>query len=582
MTPAIEKVSPRPPWGKFPAALPSLARDLPVIIAGLSLFYGLLSLARYYAGPVSTQPQIQLSPLVLPKYALFSVARIVAAYLISLAVTFVYGYIAAHNAKAERVLIPLLDTLQSIPVLSFLPPVMVAMVALFPSRQLGVELGSILLIFTGQVWNMIFSLYSSIKSIPNELLEAAQVYRLSWWQKFLQLELPYSAIGLVWNSMLSVAAAWFFLIACEMFVLGNRDLRLPGLGSYLQTAANAGDVRAIVWGLIAMIAVIVLMDQLIWRPIIAWSQKFKFEQVESSQGPRSPVLDFLRQSRVLFRVARVSVSPAMEALTLHFARSREQDRKERAASSRRRWAILALAGAALLAVAYGAFKMASLLLALSRPDLVAILQGAGATFLRVEFVLVLAGLWTIPAGVYAGLHPRISAVVQPLAQIAASVPATALFPILLLMLIRSGGGLGIGSIVLLLLGTQWYVLFNVIAGASAIPSDLREVCEVFHLGRVERWRKLILPAIFPYLVTGFVTASGGAWNASIVAEYFKFQGKTMSTTGLGAVISRATDSGDYSMLVGATLVMAIMVVTVNRLLWRRMYTLASTRFKLES
>ena len=243
-----------------------------------------------------------------------------AAYLISLVVTLVYAYVAAHNAKAERILIPLLDTLQSIPVLSFLPPVMVAMVALFPARQLGVELGCILLIFTGQVWNMTFSVYSSIKNVPREMLEAAQVYRLSWWQKFVQLELPYAAIGLVWNSMMSVAGGWFFLMACEMFVLGNRDLRLPGLGSYLQTAANAGDTRAIVWGVFTMIAVIVLMDQAIWRPIIAWSEKFKFEQVEASEIPRSPILHLLRHSQVLSHAGRIAVAPVREALSLHFAR----------------------------------------------------------------------------------------------------------------------------------------------------------------------------------------------------------------------------------------------------------------------
>ena len=270
-----------------------LLRDLPVMLAGLAMFYSLLSLAHYWAGPVSTQNAIDLSPSALPKYALFSVARIAIAYVVSLVITLVYAYVAAHNAKAERVLIPLLDTLQSIPVLSFLPGVMVSMVALFPTRQLGVELGSILLIVTGQVWNMIFSVYSSIKAIPRVLLEASQIYRLSWWQKFLQLELPYSAIGLVWNSMMSVAGAWFFLMACEMFTLGNRDLRLPGLGSYLQTAANAGDTRAIVWGLAVMIVVIVLIDQLVWRPMIAWSEKFKFEQVEAYQTPRSPVPRFL-------------------------------------------------------------------------------------------------------------------------------------------------------------------------------------------------------------------------------------------------------------------------------------------------
>ena len=553
-----------------------------MLLAGLALFYTLLSLAHSWAGPVSAQNAIDLRPSALPKYALFSVGRIAIAYLFSLTITLVYAYVAAHNAKAERFLIPLLDTLQSIPVLSFLPGVMLSMVALFPTRQLGVELGSILLIVTGQVWNMIFSVYSSIKAIPRELLEASQIYRLSWWQKFLQLELPYAAIGLVWNSMMSVAGAWFFLMACEMFTLGNRDLRLPGLGSYLQTAANAGDTAAIGWGLAVMIAVIVLIDQLVWRPIISWSEKFKFEQVEAYQSPRSPVLDFLRRSRILHRAARMFVSPARETLALHFAKTAGVATVDNRKSTGRKWLVRAMVLAGLLALGYAIVRMSMMLGMLSGPDLADIFRGTGATFLRVELTLVLAGLWTIPAGVFIGSRPRLSTIAQPIAQVAASVPATALFPIVMLFLIRIGGGLGIGSIVLLMLGTQWYLLFNVIAGASAIPTDLKEVCNIFHLSKIERWRRLILPAIFPYVLTGFVTASGGAWNASIVAEYFRFQGKTISITGLGALISRATDSGNFPVLLGATVVMASLVVTVNRLLWRRLYLLASTRYKLEN
>jgi NitT/TauT family transport system permease protein len=571
-----------PPWATLPTSAASLLRDLPVMLAGLALFYGLLSLAHYWASPVGPQQAIDLHASALPKYAFYSVARITLAYFVSLIFTLVYAYVAAHNAKAERVMIPLLDTLQSIPVLSFLPTVMIAMVALFPSRQLGVELGSIVLIFTGQVWNMAFSVYSSMKNIPREMLEAAEVYRLSAWQKFVQLELPYSAIGLIWNSMMSVAGAWFFLMACEMFVLGNRDLRLPGLGSYLQSASNAGDMGAILWGLLVMIAVIVLMDQLIWRPVIAWSDKFKFEQVEAAQTSRSPILDLLRRSRLVHRVGRVSVAPAREALALYFARKRAKFQPNQAASTLNKWLTRLLFLAASLAVIFAIVKMGAMLATLSRPDIGAILRGAGATFLRVEVSLVLAGLWTIPVGVYVGLRPRLAAVAQPIAQVAASVPATALFPIVLLFLIRIGGGLGIGSIVLMLLGTQWYILFNVIAGASAIPTDLKEVCSIFHLSQAERWRRLFLPGIFPFLVTGFITASGGAWNASIVAEYVHFQGKTISTTGLGAVISKATDTGNFAVLLGATVVMAAMVVTINRLLWRRLYVLAATRYKLES
>jgi NitT/TauT family transport system permease protein len=275
------------------------------------------------------------------------------------------------------------------------------------------------------------------------------------------------------------------------------------------------------------------------------------------------------------------VDPALEAVDLYFARRQSPSRRP-GSHRARRWLFRMAAAMALAGLLYAVVKMSIMLATLTRPELGQIFLGAGATFLRVEFTLLLAGLWTIPVGVYIGLRPRLAAVAQPIAQIAASVPATALFPIVLLALIRVGGGLGVGSIVLLLLGTQWYILFNVIAGSSAIPTDLKEVCDIYHMSRRERWRKLFLPAIFPYLITGFVTASGGAWNASIVAEYSKIQGKTYSTVGLGAVISRATDAGNFAVLLGATVVMAALVVTVNRLFWRRMYGLASTRYKLET
>ena len=370
------------------------------------------------------------------------------------------------------------------------------------------------------------------------------------------------AIGLIWNSMMSVAGGWFSLMVCEMFVLGTRDLRLPGLGSYLQTASNAGATRSIVWGLIVMIAVIVLIDQIVWRPIIAWSEKFKFEQVEASEVPTSPVLTFLRRSKLLSRAARRSVAPAREALTLHFARTHSNARPVRDNGHFMKWTSRGYVVLARWPASYTrSQRWARCSPHISRSELQDIFWGAGATFLRVELTLVLAALWTIPVGVFIGLKPKLSAIAQPIAQIAASVPAPALFPIVLLLLIRVGGGMGIASIVLLLLGTQWYILFNVIAGASAIPSDLKEVCAVFHLSKMQRWRRLILPAIFPYLVTGFVTASGGAWNASIIAEYFRFRGQTFSITGLGAVISRATDAGNFPVLLGATVVISAMVVT---------------------
>jgi NitT/TauT family transport system permease protein len=569
-------------WGTIPSTVPSLFRDLPILLTALAFFYAVLSMTHYWLSPVGAPMEIHLEPSALPRYAMFSVLRIAAAYVVSLAFTLVYGYIAAYNTRAEKFMVPLLDTLQSIPVLSFLPGVMVAMVALFPTRQLGVELGSILLIFTGQVWNMTFSFYSSLKSIPREMREVAEIYRWSWWQRFTQMELPYSIIGLVWNSMMSVAGGWFFLMACEMFTLGDRDLRLPGLGSYLQTAANAGNTRAIWWGMGVMIGIIVVIDQLVWRPVIAWAEKFKFEQVESTDAPSSAVLDLLRSSRILPFFSRLTVAPAREFLSLHFARSHATEGPRSATRGVFQWLTRLSLAALLVAIVFASVNMVMLLTHLTREELRSIFLGAGATLLRVAFTLFLAALWTIPVGILIGLKPKLSAIAQPIAQVAASVPATALFPIILLVLIRAGGGLGIGSIMLLLLGTQWYILFNVIAGAIAIPTDLKEVCSVFRFGRTERWRELLLPGIFPFLITGFVTASGGAWNASIVAEYFKFRGHTYLTTGLGAVISNATDTGNTRVLLAATILMAAMVVTINRLLWRRLYHLASTRFRLEN
>jgi NitT/TauT family transport system permease protein len=556
--------------------------DLLMFAAGLALFYGVVTVARTWLGPLTPQVEVSRSPWALPVYAGYSLLRIGVAYALSLLFTLVYGYVAAYNTRAERYMIPLLDVLQSIPVLSFLPGVMLAMVALFPTRQLGVELGSILLIFTGQVWNMAFSFYASLKSIPREMREAAKIYGFSWWQRFTEVELPFAAIGLVWNSMMSVAGGWFFLMACEMFVLGKRDFRLPGLGSYLQTAASAGDTQAILWGITAMVAVIVLLDQFVWRPVIAWAEKFKVEQVESTDIPSSWFLYLLRESRAMAQLRKKALRPIRERLLSHFAVLHHVQRGSRPPERWKIWSTRVLSIAALLLVGYGAIRAVATLAGLNHHELRQLVAGTGATFLRVNAALLLGTLWTVPLGVAIGLHPKLARVAQPFVQIAASVPATALFPIALLLLIRIGGGLGLGSIVLLLLGTQWYILFNVIAGAIAIPTDLKEATDVFRIKAWGRWQRLILPGIFPYLVTGLVTASGGAWNASIVAEYFHFGGQTISTVGLGSTISQATDSGNLDLLVAATVAMAATVVTINRLVWRKLYRLAQSRFRLES
>jgi NitT/TauT family transport system permease protein len=529
--------------------------------------------------------EISHSARVLPVYAFYSIVRIFAAYVLSLIFAVGYGYIAAYNPRIEGLMIAALDILQSIPVLSFLPGVMLAMVSLFPTRQLGIELGAILLIFTGQVWNMAFSFYSSLKSMPRELREAARIYRFSAWQRFWQLELPFSAIGLVWNSMVSVAGGWFFLTACEMFVLGDRDFRLAGLGSYVQTAASTGDSRAMIWGVIAVLLIIVMTDQFIWRPVIAWSDKFKIENTESTDRPSSPILYALRHSNLIGLIQQRTLAPLDERIYASLARSRERKlaRSESRTYSKRASTlfVVTIGVLAIAAIGTAALHALALLRLVHQSELVHLLKGAAATFLRVNLALVIAALWTIPVGVAIGFQPRLARIAQPIAQVAASFPATVLFPIIVLGLFRLHIGFGVGSIALMLLGTQWYILFNVIAGAMAIPSDLREVADLFGFTTFQRWRTVILPGIFPYLLTGMVTASGGAWNASIIAEYFHLKDQTLHTLGLGEQISAASDSGNFSILLLATIIMALMVVTINRLLWRRLFHLAESKYRLE-
>jgi NitT/TauT family transport system permease protein len=580
--------TPLPPTVKRPAGSRwswAFLIDIAVFLFVFAGIFGIYAIGRSWLGPVHAQAEISQDPKILPLYALYSLVRIGVAYALSLVFALAYGYIAASSRRAEIVMVPLLDILQSIPVLSFLPGVMLAMVAIFPHSQFGVELGSILLIFTGQVWNIAFSFYSSLKTIPRELNEAAIIYRFSRWQRFAELDLPFSTIGLVWNSMMSVAGGWFFLMACEMFVLGNRDFRLPGLGSFLQTAASHGNTRAILWGLAAMISVIVLLDQVVWRPIIVWADKFKFEQVESSSATQTTLLSLLGRASFVIRLYRLLVRPVINWMTLTFAVGARVAAATFSTPKQvrsRRWIGYVLAAAVLVGLGFTVFHAIRELAALRHADYIDLLRSAVLTFLRVNAALLLGALWTVPVGVAIGFNPRLARIAQPLVQMAASIPATALFPIILLFLIRLPAGLEIAAMLLMLLGTQWYILFNVIAGAMAIPTDLKEVANIFRFSSWHRWRHLILPGIFPYLVTGMVTASGGAWNASIVAEYFHFQGRIVSTEGLGSTISAASDSGRFDVLLAATLIMATIVVLFNRLLWRRLYRLASTRFKLET
>ncbi len=536
-----------------------------------------------FSGTFQSNLTISTDISALPRYTVQTLVRMTLAYFLSLTFTLIYSYTAYRSRVAAIVMIPLLDILQSIPVLSFLPGVVLALIALFPGQRIGVELSSILLIFTGMTWNMTFSFYQSLLSIPKELLEAAQIYRVNAWQRFWTLELPSGVIGLVWNSVMSVAGGWFFLIAIESFTLGDKDFRLPGLGSFLGTAASKGDFKAIFWGLALLIGVIVAIDFFVWRPLIAWAEKFKLEMVESQDAPQSWVLDILRRSPTLQIIGTRFFRPLQAAIDDGFIRAFPVRTVPVNAQGNLHWFKfvnwLFISGVALI-VLWGTWEAALLLTTLSWDNWLQVIKGAIFTALRVATALILSLLWTVPVGVAIGRNRRLAQILQPIVQIAASVPATALFPVLLLGLTRIAGGLQIGAIALMMLGTMWYVLFNVIAGAQSIPSDLMEAAWVYKLSLIERWRTLILPAIFPYLVTGIITAVGGAWNASIVSEYVTFQGRVISTSGLGATISNATATGNFSLLLAATTVMSLLVVMTNRLVWRPLYRLAQEKYQL--
>jgi NitT/TauT family transport system permease protein len=574
---------PLTPANKTIARLNWTWQDGLLILVIIGLVFAIVNTASHFRGSFHGDFNISTDISVLPEYTAQTLIRMGVAYFCSLVFTLIYAYSAYQSQVMALILIPLLDILQSIPVLSFLPGVTLALIAMFPGQRIGVELSSILLIFTGMTWNMTFSFYQSLMGIPHELIEAAQVYRLNIWQRFWTVELPSGVIGLVWNSVMSVAGGWFFLMVIESFTLGKQDFRLPGLGSYLAAAANKGDQRAIWAGLGTLIGVIIIIDYFVWRPLIAWAEKFKVEMVESQDVPQSWLLDMLRRSPTLRVINSRIIRPIK--LAIDNGSTKVFSLKPLPVNGKKdvyfpkliNW--IFVTGFALI-VLWGTWQAALLLRFLNWTDWVTVVQHALITATRVITALFLSLLWTVPVGVAIGRNPKLAQILQPLVQIAASVPATALFPILLLGLTHIAGGLQIGAIILMMLGTMWYILFNVIAGAQSIPSDLMEAAWVYKLSLIQRWRILILPAIFPYLITGIITAVGGAWNASIVSEYVTFQGKVMSTPGLGETISEATAKENFSLLLASTLVMSLLVVTTNRLVWRPLYKLAQDKYRL--
>lgn len=554
--------------------------DVMLVLFVGAIAFGVARAAARWSAPLSPNVRIDTSISLLPLYAGLSTLRMAVAYIVSLVFSLVYARAAAASRTAERIMLPVLDILQSIPILSFMPGVVLALAAAFPGRTVGLELAAIILIFTSQAWNLAFSFHQSLTTIPRELSEAADVYGLGIWRRFTRLELPFGAIALIQNSMMSWAGGWFFLMASEQFVLGANNLRLPGLGSYLAAAAEARDSRAIVWGIVALVTVIVALDQVLWRPLVAWSDKFKFEQ-SGGDASESWMLDLLRNSSVVGWLRDHTVAPIERSLD----RPREPHAKGRQPLTVPHWLRmllgLAMGIAAAALVFWGGFSAFHAVAVLSGHTWWTIFVATLATFGRTLAALMIATAWTVPFGVAVGTSPKWSRRLQPVVQVIASIPATALFSVLLLILLELPGGLNIAAIALMVLGTQWYILFNVIAGAMAIPSDLKEAAGVYGLSGWQRWRLLIIPAIFPYLVTGLITATGGAWNASIVSEYVIFAGHKISTTGLGALIAEAADAQNFSLLLASTLVMAAVVILGNRLVWRKLYRLAESRYRLE-
>lgn len=553
--------------------------DAIVLVAlGVLLYAGVrlaLGSPRVIAGP-----EISLSPAALPWYAFLSMGRMAAAYALSIVFSLTYGYVAARRKGAERILIPLLDILQSIPLLSFLPVVVLSFRAFLPG-SVAAEIASIVLIFTSQAWNLTFAWYQSLLTVPEELREASRVFRMSPWMRFRKLELPFAALSLIWNSVMSWSGGWFFLMAAEIFALGDMDFRLPGLGAYLQEASAQGDLRAIFMGVGTLVAVIVVLDQLVWRPLLAWADKFKLEMVESEEPAKSWFYEALKESRLAKwaaeRIFRPLLGTMDEVLTRWMPFSETESQRERSSSRIFR----SLWGLAIAVILLGAVRAGHMLAGLTISQWVQIGVGLGASLLRVMAATAIALAWTLPVGVAIGTNKRLAGILQPLVQIAASIPATALFPVIVLVLYRLPGGLDMAAILLMLMGTQWYLLFNVIAGATAIPQDLKYTGRLLHLSAVGMWRRVILPALFPYIVTGAMVAGGGAWNATIVAEYVHFGGQTLKTPGIGALIAEATANADYPMLLAGTLSMVGTVVMINRLLWRRLYRKAEEQYRLE-
>lgn len=554
-----------------------------VLIAGV--FAAVAHGARGMVAPAAwlASDPVTLDPANLPDYALRTTLRMFAAIVASLVFTFVVATLAAKSRRAELVILPALDILQSVPVLGFLTFTVVFFIGLFPQSQLGAECAAIFAIFTSQAWNMAFSFYQSLRTVPPDLDEASRHFRLSPWLRFWRLEVPFAAPGLIWNTMMSMSGGWFFVVASEAITVGDTTIKLPGIGSWLALAIAERNVSAVLMAVATMGAVILAYDQLLFRPIVAWADKFRFEQTAAQQRPRSWVYNLWRRGRLIRHLTSLasSVYARLYAVMPRHAPSPQLVAPIGGGQGSGKTADMVWLAVVLVLVGWALWRIAVFAdQTLSFHDVVEAVGLGFLTLLRVAVLIALASLVWVPIGVWIGLRPAIATRVQPVAQFLAAFPANVLFPIAVVAIVSWRLDPDIWLSPLMVLGTQWYILFNVIAGASAFPTDMREVATMFRLRSWQWWRKVIIPGILPYYVTGALTASGGSWNASIVAEVASWGDTKLEAAGLGAYIAQATEAGDFPRVVLGIAVMSIMVVACNRLIWRPLYRLAEKRFRL--
>ena len=558
-------------------------RDLVAVVLVLAVLILIGIGARQMVAPLVTaqQPEISLSPTALPLYAVRTTLRMLAALLASLIFTFIYATLAAKSRRAEMVLIPLLDVLQSVPILGYLSFTVVFFVSLFPGNALGPELAAIFAIFTSQAWNMAFSFYQALRTIPHDLDEASCSFRFSGWQRFWRLEVPFAMPSLIWNMMMSMSGGWFFVVASEAISVGDIHYTLPGIGSYVARAIQDRDLAAVGWAIIAMTFTIVVYDQLLFRPMVAWADKFRYEQTAAQVVPRSWVIELYHRAKLMKLVGEPIGMATQAAARARLALPLGMKRLGRWSPPHR---ILDIAwyGLILAAIGYGVWFLVQFAgTELSWEDVAIATRNGGLTLLRVAILIVLATVIWVPIGVAVGLRPKLAEKVQPVAQFLAAFPANLLFPVAVFLILRFNLAPEIWLSPLMILGTQWYILFNVIAGASAFPSDLKEAAASFRIRGWRWWRQVILPGILPYYVTGAITASGGAWNASIVSESVSWGSTKLSASGLGAYIAQMTEAGDYPRIALGIAVMSLLVIAMNRLLWRPLYAFAERRTRLD-